>query len=344
MSILARFKIATEAVLLLPFILRSILLSTKSNYLTPYRVFQAYKILYLLSRGYIEILARILLPPLYCQKVVKQNSLVTASSSLIKYGYAELSLDIHPLVTDFLENSHSLPFQSRCTGETILFQDLSINASGMVGRYDAVSSNLFANTSFAKIVTSAQIRNLAFSLFGKNAVITSALAWASFPTFDYSSRSLSSQVYHVDFDFIDDIKIFILLSGSSKLNGPIEYIAESHKPWKHKIFSLSGISDSDVQSCFDKSRICYFTGSAGSSFISNNRGIHRDYPPSVGHYKVDMQINLARSRFGDEYTYLKLLKTRPMLSVEAPSYNVWRDAITRNSMLYSLLFADPIAK
>jgi len=326
----------SSVLLLLPCIVWSLYKSRKIIHVTPYFVFQAYKKLYLYTRGYSEIVFRFLFPPWNCDNATPFRDLELVHSSLSEIGFSRFTFDDVRLVSEFLNSAQSLPFRGRCDRDIVSFKDLSTNLASLIGRYDAISSDLFANAGFARIVTCDNIREFALSALGKDAVITSALVWASFPTANFAQRSLSAQVYHVDFDFIDDIKVFILLSDSSVLDGPLEYIPKTHKPWHHKIFTLSEIDETSISSRFDKSRFMYFTGEVGDSYVSNNRGIHRDCPPAKDHFKIEMQINLARSRFGDEH---HILKRRPVLSVKYPSYGIWAQALDASPMLYSMLFS-----
>jgi len=314
-----------------PLIVKEILSSKKINHITPLWIFRAYKELYISTKGYNEILPNLLLPKL---RLEHNSNYCKVLEDLDNNGFSFLSKSFYFETKKFMASACSIPFASRVSKDVITLEDIRATASLLCGRYDAASQDLFNNIHFANIVTSPGITDLA-SLLGPYTVITSALMWVSFHCSEFSERSKSSQVYHVDFDFLSDIKVFILLSDTSMLNGPLEYIIGTHKPINHHIFSLSGMKDDIVHSKYKPHHFRFFTGSVGEAYISNNRGIHRDYPPLPGNYKIGLQINFSRSRFGSEEVYLP---SRPLLLDNHSSYLVWQKAIKEHPLLYSLLF------
>lgn len=332
-KIARQIQLIAISFLQIPFVVCSILNSRKLDHLTSISLFDVYKRYYLWTRGCSEVLTNLLFRRPFTLSSV--SSLRSEAKHLVTYGFVKLEKSFKEEVKDFLINSEGLNFRGRLLGDFVTLKDISSTCESLQGRYDAVTQEIYNNLYFARIVTSSAITQVARSILGEYTVITSALIWASFYCPDFASSSTSAQVFHVDFDFIDDIKLFILLTDTLPNDGALEYIAKSHQPLKHKIFTLSEMDEAKVYASFSKDLFKYFSGSVGDAYLSNNRGIHRDHPPLPGRFKIGLQINFARSRFGSEGFYSS---HRPALLKEKPSYNVWKRAIDQNPYLYSLLF------
>ncbi|MEI6828858.1 MAG: hypothetical protein WCK64_03260 [Synechococcaceae cyanobacterium ELA445] len=261
----------------------------------------------------------------YLQRVLKQVS---------NSGYAccEFSID----VDDLLDDLTSLMFVGRDGHDEKSLLELENKHSALKGRYDADNVTLLSLKSFAIIVTSEQINRLASAVLGPRFMVTSALVWASFPCDSEAQAIASAQVFHMDYDYLDDIKLFINLSDVDASSGPLEYVAASHRPGSKKIWSAEPVSVSTVWKEHPHSNRSLFTGPKGSLYISDNRGLHRDAPPELGSWKLAMQVNFSRNQFGSQQVYAH---TRPKLSSQWPSYDIWRKSIVSTPLVYDLIFA-----
>jgi hypothetical protein len=77
------------------------------------------------------------------------------------------------------------------------------------------------------------------------------------------------------------------------------------------------------------------TGPTRTVYIYNNRGIHRDSPPAVNHWKIAVQMSISRSIFGSEQHYRP---SRPKLNSVWSSYQIWQRALREYPEFYNLLF------
>jgi hypothetical protein len=186
------------------------------------------------------------------------------------------------------------------------------------------------------MVTSPQVHQIASTIIGSRYLVTSAVVWATLPCETNADEIASAQVFHMDYDYLDDIKLFINLSNVDAFSGALEYVAGSHRPGCKKIWSTEPIAEGRVWSHHPRRNRVLFTGLKGSAYISDNRGLHRDSPPSSGFWKLAMQVNFSRNQFGSEQVYAP---TRPVLSPEWPSFGIWKDAMHAYPFLYNLLFS-----
>jgi hypothetical protein len=236
---------------------------------------------------------------------------------------------------DLMADIRTTMFRSRINPcAQLKYADL-VNRQNCFGRWDADLDILYSSVSFVKLLTSILSDSIITRIIGSKYIITSSVVWASFPCRNLHESIVSAQVFHVDIDYLDDIKIFINLLPTYLESGPLEYISGSHKPLRKKIYKDDWIAEETISELYDPSCHSFFTGNSGAAYISNNRGIHRDHPPEDGFHKIAMQINLSRSQFGSEYIYKSY---RTELSPTWESYKIWQNAIGSNPRMYSLLF------
>jgi hypothetical protein len=255
------------------------------------------------------------------------------SPDLVLRGWssADITLDISELCNQLC----TVPFRPRLshTCTSALLGELPVLAPR--GRWDADSNALFSLNSFATLITNPAIHRLASALLGKY-VITSALVWASFACRSEEEKTASAQVFHVDQDYLDDLKLFVNLSDTWDGDGALEYIMGTNRRRVKKIWSSGPIPQSVVDSLYPPDQHTFFTGPMGSIFLSDNRGIHRDSPPMQNKSKLALQVNFSRSQFGSEQAYAS---HRPRLSLDWPSFGTWRSAMNIDPFVYSLLFS-----
>lgn len=260
------------------------------------------------------------------------NSIDQISPGLVLRGWssADITLDVSELCSELV----TVPFRPRLshTCTSALLSELPTLTPR--GRWDADSNVLFSLNSFATLVTNQAIDRFAFALLGKY-VITSALVWASFACNSEEEQTASAQVFHVDQDYLDDLKLFINLSDTWDGDGALEYITGTNHRKAKKIWSSGPMPESVVNSIYPPDQHAFFTGPIGSVFISDNRGIHRDSPPMQNKSKLALQVNFSRSQFGSEQAYAS---HRPGLSPNWPSFATWCSAKDSDPFVYSLLF------
>jgi hypothetical protein len=314
-------------------VLEMIACSRHRSYVNRFSIFKAYVRLYNLSRGKTELVERYIFGPRLWRQATSLNSISSISPTLASWGWSavDMTLDLARLRME-LESVCFVPRISRDYNPTLYS---SLSGVCPQGRWDAHLPDLFSLASFAEIVTHSDIHKLASDLLGEY-IITSAVVWASYSCRSDNDRLASAQIFHVDYDYLDDIKLFFNLTNTQREDGPLEYITGSHGGCMKKIWTSGPIQEVKVDSCYPPECHAYFTGPAGAAYISDNRGIHRDHPPVDTRSKLALQINFSRSQFGSEQAYLK---SRPKFKQEWPSHEIWQAAFEKNERAYSLLFS-----
>jgi hypothetical protein len=308
-----------------------------SGHINTYRSFRYARSIYLLSRGLSEYIDSLIFGRRYWRSTSSSTPHASCSiKSLLRDLTVKGFTHLPDVCTDDLKKDLSKTrFRSRVNPiESNEYCDL-LERMNIVGRWDAEQDSLYSYYTFAALVVSVLSNNYISQLLNSKFVVTSALVWASFPCNNLSESIDSAQVFHIDFDYLDDMKIFINLDLTVPESGPLEYISGTHRPLNKKIYRDDWICEETIFRLFNRSDHYFFTGDSGTVYLSDNRGIHRDSPPAIGFSKLAMQINLSRSHFGSEQMYGK---GRINLLESWDSYPVWRRAIDSNPMMYRLLF------
>jgi hypothetical protein len=266
----------------------------------------------------------------HCRDTTPQGLLTQISEK----GYASIT-NFLP-VKDLFDELVNTIFIGRVASEQYTLYELQLMHPTLRGRYDAILPSLFSLETFAKLVTSNTIYQIASSILGHKFLITSAVVWANLPCESETHAVASAQVFHMDYDYLDDIKLFINLTDVDASSGPLEFLVGSHLPSGKRCWSAEPIAEERVRRLHPHLNSALFLGGSGSAYISDNRGLHRDYPPKPRHWKLAMQINFSRNQFGSEQAYSS---TRPVLSRDWPSYDIWSAALNSHPFVYSLLFA-----
>jgi hypothetical protein len=139
----------------------------------------------------------------------------------------------------------------------------------------------------------------------------------------------------MDFDYADDIKIFVNLSDTSASDGPLEYIVATNNAKFKKIWTDGFIQDEQIEQLYSANDTRFLVGERGTVHLCNNRGIHRDSPPDKDHWKLGFQICMSRSIYGSEELYGDY---RLQLNPAWPSYEIWSIALEKDPNFYGLLF------
>ncbi|MFN9624022.1 MAG: phytanoyl-CoA dioxygenase family protein [Cyanobacteriota bacterium] len=292
---------------------------------------------YLLSRGYSEwIDALIFGPRLWRSPRPRQaeTNCPKLLQGLTQVGYAHNEQNLS--VDNLIEDLKKLQFIGRVANDKHSLDELEKNHLDVRGRYDAEEASLMSLQSFARLVTSEEVHQIARAIMGERYLLTSALVWASFACDNTFQAMASAQIFHMDYDYLDDIKLFVNLSDTDSTSGPLEYVAGSHRPGHKKIWSSESIPEERVWRMHGIEKRSLFTGKKGEVYISDNRGLHRDAPPSRGAWKLAIQVNFSRNQFGSEKVYAS---QRVTLSPDWPSYSIWSKVLHAQPYVYSLLFS-----
>jgi hypothetical protein len=292
---------------------------------------------YLLSHGYSEWIDSFIFGPRLWRSTRSRQAAKDCPRLLrdiTQLGYAHIAQGL--AVDDLIEDLKTLEFIGRVAHDKHSLIDLTKNHMDLRGRYDANDLNLMSLKSFAQLVTSEAVHQIARTVMGGRYLLTSALVWASFACDNNSQAMTSAQVFHMDYDYLDDIKLFVNLSDVDSTSGPLEYVAGSHRPGHKKIWSSESIPEERVWRAHGREKRRLFTGKTGEVYISDNRGLHRDAPPVRGKWKLAIQVNFSRNQFGSEKVYAS---QRVTLSPDWPSYPIWRESLHAHPFIYSLLFS-----
>lgn len=321
------------AIAIYPLAVIEMLASLRSrSYINHYAVHKSSVRLYNKTRGLTELVENYIfgIRPWKLESKIKAIDSLSPEFSKNGWSLVDINLDVNDLRDELL----IVPFRSRLhKPASATLKELSFLEAQ--GRWDADQTSLFSVKSFAALITNQSIQSLASCLLG-DFVITSAVVWASFACATEDDRIASAQVFHVDHDYLDDIKLFVHLSDTWANDGPLEYITGTNHRKAKRIWSSAPISESAIHAFYSSSTHAFFTGLTGSVYISDNRGLHRDRPPLPSKSKLALQINFSRSQFGSEKAYAS---HRPRLSSDWPSFLIWQTAFEANPLAFSLLFS-----
>jgi Phytanoyl-CoA dioxygenase (PhyH) len=118
------------------------------------------------------------------------------------------------------------------------------------------------------------------SYLGCRPYLNAINVWWSFPGQD---KAEEAQNFHRDEDALRFVKVFIYATDVTMDDGPHVFVAGSHR--EPVLLAPSGykrLTDDQVLSAFDSSRIRFITGKAGDAFVEDTFGIHKGQLPVKG--------------------------------------------------------------
>jgi hypothetical protein len=125
------------------------------------------------------------------------------------------------------------------------------------------------------LANSAPLVRLASHYIGCKPTISAiGLRW-SYPQ---TGSGKGLQGFHRDCDDWRFIKVFVYLTDVDVAAGPHVYVSGSHQ--EHCGMRLQAYSDDEIASSYDESCITSVTGSAGTGFAVDTRGIHKGMVPT----------------------------------------------------------------
>lgn len=148
---------------------------------------------------------------------------------------------------------------------------------------------------FCRAAHDPALLRIAEAYLGAPPTIALLTAWWSFPS---SAARGGMQNFHHDRDDFRMLKVFAYLTDTTEASGPHEFVDETHsfdslmgfmsrRSWADikqqreflQWMEVHRKNDNDVVANFPKENIRTITGSRGSSFFEDTRGLHRGLPP-----------------------------------------------------------------
>jgi hypothetical protein len=149
----------------------------------------------------------------------------------------------------------------------------------------------WANREVQHVMASTRLHDLALARCGLAPVVhTPNLHWScvpSTPTYDAPREELGRNAqFHVDFDGIHAIRVHMYLTDVDDGTAPMQYVPGSHRVGSLRgralRFADEGIDERAVTQRFGASAARTITGPAGTTFVSDPRGLHRATAPIDG--------------------------------------------------------------
>jgi hypothetical protein len=162
------------------------------------------------------------------------------------------------------------------------------NASASTWWFDQPS--IIANRATQAILTERYLTSVVQGYLGAVPKIVSCTLWKSFPA--EAPQKSSAQWFHVDYDRISFVKIFVYLDVVDRANGPHVYVKGSHRRKPRKLLNGKRISDAKVVKAFSENCWSTVTGPSGTLFFADTRGLH----------KGDSVVEGSRSMFSITYS------------------------------------------
>jgi hypothetical protein len=133
--------------------------------------------------------------------------------------------------------------------------------------------------------------------------------WSTNKVLRPDNLAANAQMYHFDMDRIKWVKVFFYLTDVFEGSGEHVFVKGSHRfksqPNEFLRRGYARISDEDINSHFDKSKIESITGEKGTMFIEDTRGYHKGAPVKNGNRLV-LEFEFADSLFGGGYKKVRI--------------------------------------
>jgi hypothetical protein len=137
-----------------------------------------------------------------------------------------------------------------------------------------------------QVMSSADLLDLALARFGLAPVVhTPSMYWSCATTAapDKSTEERLARTFHMDFDGVQAMRVHVYLTDVDEDNAPMQFVRGSHR-----VRSLrgpkfraadTGLDERVVVERFGASATCTIMGPAGTTFVTDPRGLHRGTTP-----------------------------------------------------------------
>jgi hypothetical protein len=158
------------------------------------------------------------------------------------------------------------------------------------------------------VMASARLHELALARFGLAPVVhLPSLYWSCVPSTP-SARAAATfgraSFFHVDYDGIQAIRVHMYLTDVDSESAPMEYVLGSHRVGSQHGREFRGADDgldeAVVSRRFGAAAIRAVTGVAGTTFVTDPRGLHRATSPE-GHDRLFLVTAIRAGAFAGAY-------------------------------------------
>jgi hypothetical protein len=149
----------------------------------------------------------------------------------------------------------------------------------------------WANREVQHVMASTRLHDLALARCGLAPVVhTPIMHWSCVPSIPADARVdtplARTAHFHVDFDGVQAIRVHMYLTDVDEGTAPMQYVPGSHRVGSLRARALrsadEGADERVVIQQFGASAVRTITGPAGTTFVSDPRGLHRATPPVAG--------------------------------------------------------------
>ena len=136
------------------------------------------------------------------------------------------------------------------------------------------------------VMASAGLLDLALARFGLAPVVhTPSMYWscASATVPDQPTEERLARTFHMDFDGVQAMRVHVYLTDVDEDSAPMRFVRGSHRvgSLRGRQFRAAdnGLDERVVVERFGQSATCTLTGPAGTTFVTDPRGLHRGTAP-----------------------------------------------------------------
>ena len=227
-------------------------------------------------------------------------------NQLLQSGYASIGSNAISikLATEIKEKCKMLPvyeniknIKSRKSFSS--FQKTKDEGNYLCPRYLHYPKDIASIPEVWLLIDEMNLMNIASSYFNCDPIITTLYSWYVTPIIKSKSSEelygFTAQSYHYDNEWLSFLKFFINLDDATELNGPFEFIPNSHNNRQPKYYKDERYMDLDKEA-----KPIYATGERGSIFVADTSGLHRD-GRAISETRQVLSIEFAISSFGAKY-------------------------------------------
>ena len=184
------------------------------------------------------------------------------------------------------------------------FGDAYSRASYSSARLDHNRSDVISIPEVWKLISHIDAYSIASSYLNCSPILTSVDSWYVVPFAGpndgaFDAYSDAAQSFHYDMDWIKFVKFFINLDNVDEDSAPFEFVPSSHKLAMMNLRQDRRLYDSEA----DSLSVVKALGEAGSVFIADTSGYHRDGRANISRTRHVLQVEFAVSTFGAKFQY-----------------------------------------
>jgi len=170
-------------------------------------------------------------------------------------------------------------------------------------RYDFEPDDIMRASAARRIARDGTFAAIAGAYFGARPTFDFIAMWWT-TSRGHRDLSAAAQKFHYDMDRLFFLKFFVYLTDVTAETGPHVYVRGSHRRKPSALRADRRFDDEEIGRGFPPEEILTVTGSRGTIFAADTRGLHKGAPVIAGERLV-LQVEYAIDRFGQNYALVR---------------------------------------